>query len=205
MSTEGHENESQAKGVADEQTPEPETSGEELPRHRLTDVEIDDLVNRAKERDELFDRLQRTVADYENFKRRTRRERAADQERFLVRFVEPFVSVLDDLSLALHSADEAAAQTPLGQGVHMIHQKFLSALEGFRVRPFESQGQPFDPERHEALQQVADPSVPDKTVLQEIRRGYEYETSDGERQVLRVAQVVVSQKPAESTVSEEEK
>ncbi len=199
MTTNGHENEASSKSVADDQTPasspEPK-SAEEITRHQFTDQEIDDLVARSRERDELFDRLQRTVADYENFKKRTRRERATDQDRFLVRFAAPFLDVLDDLRLALRAAEGEASG--LVEGVRMIQAKFLDTLLGFSIKPFESEGEPFDPERHEAIQQVPDPSVPDKTVLQEIKSGFEFHHPDGETRVVRFAQVVVSQKPIET-------
>ena len=152
-----------------ESTPEPDRAEDEL-RRRV---------------EELNDRWLRAVADLDNFRKRTARER--EKERVLLKgtLVLPFLDVMDDLERALEG--EGGGEGDFRRGVEMIRRKFLAALGGQGVEPFPSLDTPFDPERHEALQTVPDPEREVGIVVAEIRKGYRM----GDR-VLRPAQVAVA-------------
>ncbi len=100
--------------------------------------------------------------------------------------MQEFLPVIDNLERALSHAEPASG---LLEGVSMVHKQVLAVLERFGVTPFDSVGQPFDPERHEAIQQAAS-ELPPGTVCQEAQRGY----LRGDR-LVRPAMVVVSVGP----------
>ncbi|MFH1279872.1 MAG: nucleotide exchange factor GrpE [Candidatus Eisenbacteria bacterium] len=148
--------------------------------------EADELGRRAAD---LEDKWLRAVADLDNFRKRTARDRERDLWAARAGVTIPLLEVLDDFDRALGGEEDGA---PFRKGVEMIRGKFVAVLEGLGVRGFDSVGEPFDPERHDALQNVPDPGVPAGHVAAEIRRGY----LSGDR-VLRPAMVAVAAPAAE--------
>lgn len=146
------------------------------------------LEEARREAADFRDRYVRKAADLENARKRHLREREE-----VVRFgaegvLREVVSVLDDLERALAHAREGGEDGALAEGVDMVVRKFQQVLERVNCRGFESVGERFDPNRHEALQQVEDASVPHNTVLKEFQRGYLLHD-----RLLRPAMVVVAQ------------
>jgi len=142
------------------------------------------------------DRLLRMAADHENFKKRARREASDSMRRAEEKVVLEFLPILDNLERAVaHAQGTEAAVGGLLEGVRMVHKQFLAALERYEIRPFTSLGQPFDPERHEAIQQAPSPQPPG-IICHEAQRGY----LRGER-LVRPAMVVVSIGPVTSAGS----
>ncbi|MBN1826742.1 MAG: nucleotide exchange factor GrpE [Candidatus Eisenbacteria bacterium] len=159
----------------------------EQPRGSAEPTEEDTLRLRVEE---LNDRWLRAVADLDNFRKRTARER--EKERGLIRaaVILPLLDVLDDLERAL-AKGKGAGPEDFRSGIEMIHRKFLGALGEQGVLPIASLDRPFDPELHEAFQAVPDPSGEEGRVVAEIRRGYRI----GDH-VIRPSQVAVSAPPA---------
>jgi len=136
------------------------------------------------EKDEAVDRWKRTAADFENYKRRARRER----EEYVVlaneRLIGELLPVLDDLERALDAATEHE-EAQLEEGVRLVYRSLASLLERHGVRPIDTNGQ-FDPHVHEAL--LSQPSEADEgSVIDVIQKGYRL----GDR-VVRPARVVVA-------------
>jgi molecular chaperone GrpE len=134
------------------------------------------------------DRLLRVAADFDNFKKRSRRDQQEATRRAEEKVVLAFLPVLDNLERALAHTEGVPGN--LFDGVAMVQKQFLATLERFDIRPFESIGQTFDPERHEAIQQASS-DRPLGTICQVMQRGY----CRGER-LVRPAMVVVSLGPA---------
>jgi molecular chaperone GrpE len=140
------------------------------------------------------DRLLRTAADFDNFKKRSRRDQQEAVRRAEEKLVIEFLPVLDNLERALAHAE--GEHGTLLDGVAMVHKQFLALLERFDIRPFESLDTAFDPERHEAIQQaISDRAL--GTVCQVMQKGY----CRGER-LVRPALVVVSLGPAPAATTE---
>lgn len=139
---------------------------------------------------ELQDRLLRTAADFENFKKRTKKEMDEAGHVGRAALVKELLPVIDNLERALK---HAAADDPLAQGVRMVEKQMLQALERFGITRFSAQGQPFDPAMHDAIQQVETAEVPPGTVAQEFSSGY---LANGK--LLRAAMVAVSKAPEPS-------
>ena len=141
----------------------------------------------------LKDRILRTMAEMENVRRRTDREVTDAKAYGVSSFAREMVTVADNLQRAqtsLPADDKAEASTAVKsfiEGVELTERDLLSRLARFGVKPIETIGQRFDPNRHEALFEMPDESVPSGTVVQQVETGYVI----GER-VLRPAKVGVS-------------
>jgi molecular chaperone GrpE len=146
----------------------------------------DELAALRRERDDLYDRLLRTTAEFDNYRKRIDRERREFAERAAAAVMEDLLAVVDDLERAL----AAAADSPdlaLREGVELIHRSLLDLLRRRGVEPFASVGQPFDPEWHEAVASEPADGRRDGEITRELRRGYRI----GPR-LLRAAQVTVA-------------
>ena len=144
----------------------------------------------------LKDKQLRLMADFDNFRKRQTRERDETVRRATETLLQELLPVLDHLELALSNAPNKA--DPLAAGVQMIADQFRSALQRFDLKPFHAVGEPFDPNRHEAVSELASADVPAHHVLHQLRRGYML----GGR-LLRPAQVVISSGPASASASAE--
>lgn len=146
----------------------------------------DELTALRRERDDLYERLLRSVAEFDNYRKRTDRERGEVSERAAALVIEDLLPVVDDLERAL----TAAADSPdpsLRAGVELIHRALLDVLRRRGVEPFESVGQMFDPEWHDAVASERANGHAEGEVVRELRRGYRI----GQR-LLRAAQVTVA-------------
>jgi molecular chaperone GrpE len=121
------------------------------------------------ERDQLLDRLARLQAEFENSRRREKKERADARDYAVQNAVEPFLGVMDNFQLAL-KAEGSAEQ--LRSGVELILKQMEEALRGLNVQAVETVGTQFDPRIHEALGSIETAEFPDHQVMEEIRRGY---------------------------------
>ncbi|MFI5177085.1 MAG: nucleotide exchange factor GrpE [Vicinamibacterales bacterium] len=146
----------------------------------------DPLAALTRERDELRDRLLRATAEFDNYRKRTERERRELNEAAATDLIRDVLPVLDDFERALAAPgwDRTGAAR---QGVELIHRQFLETLRRRGVEPLDVVGLPFDPLWHEAV--AAEPAAgrPDGEITAEIRRGYRI----GQR-LLRPAQVRVA-------------
>ena len=149
----------------------------------------------ALERDlaDMKDRLLRTLAEMENMRRRTEREVADARVYGISAFARDVLSVADNMHRALQAADEDLRATAdsgvkaLLEGVELTERGLMNALEKHGVKRIEPLGQKFDPNRHQAMYEVEDPSLPSGSVVQVVQAGYLI----GDR-VLQPAMVAVS-------------
>lgn len=159
----------------------------------LTAEEIEDLKARATKAEENWDRLLRTAADFENFKKRAARERQ-DSIRFANEgLMTKLIPVLENLDTALAAAkncDPGAAKS-FHEGIEMIAQQFRNMLAEAGLEEVDATGKLFDPTLHEAISQVETTDTPEGHVAQQIRRGYRLHG-----RLLRPASVIVATAPA---------
>ena len=145
------------------------------------------LAAKTEEVKRLQDRLLRLQAEYENFKKRTAREKVEFLKFSNESLLLELLPVLDNLDRALASARAEASFASLVSGVEMIVRLFRSTLEKFGVKPMEAVGQTFDPSLHQAVAQLKTSDGSDNQVVDEIQKGYFLEG-----RVLRAAMVRVS-------------
>ena len=118
------------------------------------------------------DRYLRTLAEFENFRRRTNREREDWRRQAQETLLREILPALDNFDRALAVPPAPRRDPAFRTGVELIHRDFLAALERLGVRPFVAVGQPFDPTRHEAVGRVERADLDDQTVVAEPLRGY---------------------------------
>ena len=133
--------------------------------------EAADLEAVIAERDGYLDQLQRSRAEFANFRRRTEQERAQIREIANQALLAQLLPVLDDFQRALAAVPEEQRQTPLVQGLQLIERKFWGVLERAGLAPIEAVGQPFDPAQHEAVESV--PGTAGDTVVDVYQAGYQ--------------------------------
>jgi molecular chaperone GrpE len=129
----------------------------------------DDVEKLRRENAELRDRSMRTLADFDNFRKRSERDRQDLRKYALVEPLRDFLNIVDNLDLALSAAGSAE---DLKRGVEMIHRQMLDLLRRNGVKEVKALGEPFDPAVHEAVSREEDSTVRTPTVTGEMRRGY---------------------------------
>jgi len=132
----------------------------------------------AKEAADYKDRMLRTLAEMENLRRRTEREVADTRQYAVANFARDLLAVADNMqrALATLSADFRDQADPVVkshiEGVELTERELMKVMDKHGIRRFDPQGQKFDPNLHQAMMQVPDPSVPDGTVVQVMQPGY---------------------------------
>ncbi len=154
-------------------------------------VDVDPLTSIQEENATLQDRLLRLQADFENFRKRTQRERSELYVRANEDLVEQLLPVLDTFELGMANAEKSGADSSILEGFALVHQQTLATLKRFGLEPLNAEGEPFDPHHHEAITHMPSADVAADSVIAQTRRGYRL----GDR-LLRAAQVVVSSGPA---------
>lgn len=144
----------------------------------------------AQERDEFRNLLQRTRADFENYQKRAQRDLAQERRYCYDRLALDLLPILDNFERAVAAAKQAGETGPLVQGVAMIQLQVLDAFKRHGITRIEAQGQPFDPNLHQAVMQQPSAEQPPNTVLQVLEQGFLIHD-----RVLRPARVVVSVAP----------
>jgi len=130
------------------------------------------LEAKSREADGARDRYMRTVAEFDNARKRAVREREELIRGANEGLIRELLPVLDNLERALQAARDDAGAAAVTAGVELIQRELLRVLEKFGVTAFTSVGVPFDPERHEAVARVPAAGRPEMTVVGETARGY---------------------------------
>ena len=131
--------------------------------------------NKDKEKiAELEDRVMRQMAEFENFRRRTDKEKQAMFETGAKSVVEKMLPVIDNFERGLSTMTDAEKETGFASGMNMIYKQLLTELENIGVKPIEALGQEFDPNLHNAVMQVASEEYESGVVAQELLKGYTY-------------------------------
>ncbi len=146
--------------------------------------ELDELVKTAAERDEYLALAQRTQADFENYRKRVARDAALAQERGVAKLAKELLPALDNLDRAIEAAED---EDPLLAGVRLVRSELAAALARLGIEAFAPLGEPFDPNRHEAMAQQPVEGAVAGTVAEVYQDGYRM----GET-IIRPARVLVA-------------
>ena len=145
--------------------------------------------NKDKEKiAELEDRVMRQMAEFENFRRRTDKEKQAMFETGARSVIEKILPVIDNFERGLSTVSEAEKETGFASGMNMIYKQLLTELANMGVTPIEALGQEFDPNLHNAVMQVASEEYESGVVAQELLKGYTYRDT-----VVRYSMVAVAE------------
>lgn len=163
-----------------------------VPVPELSPAEVEELKVQAARAAEHWDKLLRTTADFDNFRKRVARERQDLLKYGADGLMHKLLPVLDNLEMAMaatHNADGDSAKS-LQTGVAMIHLQLKTALTEAGLKEIDATNQVFDPNYHEAVSQEETADVPEGHVLRQLRKGYQLHD-----RLLRPASVVVARKP----------
>ncbi len=127
--------------------------------------------------EELEDKVKRQLAEFENFRNRTEKEKSRMYEIGARDIIEKMLPVVDNFERGLASIPEAEKGNPVASGMEMIYKQMMTTLEGLGVKPIEAVGQPFDPNFHNAVMHVEDEEIEESTVVEEFQKGYIYKES----------------------------
>ena len=129
----------------------------------------EELCRLKSEREELYDRLARMQAEFDNARKRAAKEQSEYREYAAAEALQPLLPILDSLERALANAP---TRDDFRTGVELIYKQMLDALSKMGLRPIPAVGEPFDPRLHQAVQMVDTTEAPDHQVLEELQRGY---------------------------------
>lgn len=162
------------------------------------DAEVEDITNLEEELAEArteaaehLDLLKRVKAEFDNYKKRIIREQTQFIESASRNLVRALVPLLDDLERALEAGHDAQKREDLGTGVEMIYKQMQEILAKEGLGEIDPEGEKFDPEYHEAVLALEEHGVPENTVTEVFRKGYQFKG-----RVLRPATVKVARRPS---------
>ena len=124
------------------------------------------------ERDKYLDQLQRKIAEFDNYKRRTKSERQQQSARATIELITEILPVLDDFERALETATDTEQPDAYRTGIEQIYRKLTELLKKRGVAPIETIGKAFDPNFHEAVVHEESDDHQDGEIIEEYRRGY---------------------------------
>ena len=125
----------------------------------------------------LEDRVKRQMAEFENFRKRTEKEKQTMFSMGERSVIEKMLPIVDNFERGLAAVPENEKDTPLASGMEMVYRQLVKQLEDLGVTPIEAVGQEFDPNFHNAVMQVESEEYPSGTVAQEFQKGYKYHDS----------------------------
>mgnify|MGYP000952906171 CR=1 FL=1 len=170
----------------EEEVKEEETEVEETIEEEVKEEEAEDKEEKEEESEiDYLDRLQRTMAEFDNYRKRTEKEKSAMYDLGLTDTVLSILPVLDNFERALESActDKAYAD-----GMEMIYKQMLDLLDSIGVTQIEAKGQKFDTNLHDAVMHIEDDKYGENEVIEELQKGYIYK----EEKVIRYSMVQVA-------------
>lgn len=191
MSTESGEEQETVEAAAEESAePSKEESAEEAPAEETAAEEPaaeepkpDKEKKKKKDKktdllqtkiEELEDRVKRQMAEFDNFRKRTEKEKAAMFETGARSVIEKILPVVDNFERGLATVPEDEAGKPFCDGMNMIYKQLIDELDKMDVKPIEAVGCEFDPELHNAVMQVESDEYESGIVAQELQKGYTY-------------------------------
>lgn len=137
--------------------------------------------------EELTDRLARSMAEFDNFRKRTEKEKSQMYEVGAKDIIEKILPVIDNFERGLGAVKEEEKEDPFVQGMEKIYKQLITTLEGIEVKPIEAVGQPFDPNFHNAVMHVEDENLGENIVAEEFQKGYMYRDSVVRHSMVKVA------------------
>lgn len=136
---------------------------------------------------ELKDRLVRSMAEFDNYRKRTDKEKSAMFEVGAKSVVEKILPVIDNFERGFAAATDEEKESPFYQGMDKIYKHMVTSLEEAGVKAIEAVGQPFNPDFHNAVMHVEDDNFGENTVAEEFQKGYMYKESVVRHSMVKVA------------------
>ncbi len=164
------------EAVAEETKEENEEEAEASSEHKFFKKKKDKKEDNKKDEQiaELNDKLMRTMAEFDNFRKRSEREKSQMFEVGAKSIVEKILPVIDNFERGLASVPEAEKGGAFVQGMEQIYKQFMTSLESVGVKPIDAVGKEFDPNFHNAVMHAEDENFGENIVSEELQKGYMY-------------------------------
>ena len=137
--------------------------------------------------EELSDKLLRQMADFDNFRKRTEKEKSAMYEIGAKDIIEKLLPVVDNFERGFTTVAEEDKEDAFVTGMEMVYKQLMTMLEGVGVKPIEAVGQEFNPDLHNAVMHVEDETVGENIIVEEFQKGYTYRDSVVRYSMVKVA------------------
>ena len=137
--------------------------------------------------EELTDRVRRQMAEFDNFRKRTEKEKTQMFETGAKSIVEKILPVVDNFERGLAAVTEEEKGTPFVEGMEKIYKQMMTVLEEAGVKPIEAVGQEFDPSLHNAVMHIEDEEFGENIIAEEFQKGYTYRDSVVRHSMVKVA------------------
>ena len=188
---ETQQNEAEEAEQAPEETAEQAEPQEETAEKAESEKETGKIAPKKDPKDqkieELEDRLKRNLAEFDNFRKRTEKEKSAMFDMGAKSILEKLLPVIDNFERAFSTVPEDPEAAQYAKGMEMIYRQLLKNLEDAGATPIDCKGKPFDPNYHNAVMHVEDESLGENVIVEEFQKGYMYKDS-----VLRYSMVKVA-------------
>lgn len=185
-----------------EETVQPDLEAEETPEEAVAkaaamEAEVkeafsdENLEEKQDKKDiaiaDLTDRLKRSMAEFDNFRKRSEKEKATMFDMGVGSIAEKILPVVDNFERAMAAAPKEGDGKAFAEGIAMIYNQLKKTLEDLGVKPIDCVGQPFDPNFHNAVMHVEDESLGENVVAEELLKGYMYKDSVLRHSMVKVA------------------
>ncbi len=178
------ENEMEEQDMPQQEAAQEEASGEPSAGDGEKTAKSEKKEKKKKKQDplkekveELEDRVKRQMAEFDNFRKRTEKEKTAMFETGAKSVIEKILPVVDNFERGLASVPEEEKDGAIAQGMQMIYKQLMTELENLDVKPIPAVGEEFNPEFHNAVMQTESEEFESGTVAQELQKGYTYRDS----------------------------
>ena len=193
---EAEESEAGTEEMAEEETEEKEAEEteaktEESEEDKKSEKKLFGKKNKKDKKDEkieeLTDRLTRQMAEFDNFRKRTDKEKSQMYEVGAKDIIEKILPVVDNFERGLDAVKEEEKDDPFVQGMEKVYKHLMTTLEEIEVKPIEAVGKEFDPNLHNAVMHVEDENFGENIVAEEFQKGYTYRDSIVRHSMVKVA------------------
>lgn len=189
--TEAGTEEMAEEGTEEKEAEETEAKTEESEEDKKSEKKLFGKKNKKDKKDEkieeLTDRLTRQMAEFDNFRKRTDKEKSQMYEVGAKDIIEKILPVVDNFERGLDAVKEEEKDDPFVQGMEKVYKHLMTTLEEIEVKPIEAVGKEFDPNLHNAVMHVEDENFGENIVAEEFQKGYTYRDSIVRHSMVKVA------------------
>ena len=175
----------------EEEEPDEEQEPDEEDEDKKSGKKLFGKKNKKDKKDEkieeLTDRLTRQMAEFDNFRKRTEKEKSQMYEIGAKDIIEKMLPVVDNFERGLDAVKEEDKEDPFIQGMEMVYKQLMTVLGELGVKPIEAVGKEFDPNLHNAVMHVEDENFGENIIAEEFRKGYMYRDSVVRHSMVKVA------------------
>ncbi|MCR4585289.1 MAG: nucleotide exchange factor GrpE [Lachnospiraceae bacterium] len=186
------EKEESSEEEVKEEAKEEETAGDASEEAEEEEASEDDAKGGKKDKmqeklDELNDKVMRQMAEFDNFRRRSEKEKQAMFETGAKSVIEKLLPIVDNFERGLAAIPEGEEKTAFAEGMEKIYRQLMDELEKLEVKPIEAVGCEFDPNFHNAVMHVEDEEAGENMVVEELQKGYTYRENVVRHSMVKVA------------------